>query len=157
MAVEARLFDVDDGRIEPGMPVTAVVDAFPEVDLAGEVVEVDDIATETNRRRSLRRVFRVRVRVEGLDVERMRPGMSVKVVVEDRRSDVLLVPRAALGWLDEESGGAVVAARRGGELAPVRIGRCDRRVCLLENGLSLGDRLAEYRVVADPQPAEEGR
>ena len=156
MIVEARLFDVDEGRIDPGMPVTAVVDAFPEAVLAGRVTEVDDIANETNRR-SLRRVFRVRVRVEGLDVERMRPGMSVKVVVEDRRPDSLLVPRAALGWVQEEAGGTVVAARPGGELVPVRIGPCDRLVCVLDDGLALGDRLADYGAVARPDAGEVAR
>jgi HlyD family secretion protein len=147
MIVEAQLFDVDDGRIEPGMPVTAVVDAFPDVDLSGAVIEVDDIANETHRR-SLRRVFRVRVRLHGLDLERMRPGMSVKVVVEDRRQEVLLVPRAALGWWAGETGGAVVAARPAGELQPVEIGPCNRQVCVLEEGLSAGDRLIDLRSAA---------
>ncbi len=153
MIVEARLFDVDDGTIEAGMPVAAVVDAFSEVDLAGEIIEVDDIANETNRR-SLRRAFRVRVRLDGLDLERMRPGMSVKVVVEDRRQEVLLVPRLALGWSGGEAGGSVVAARPAGELQPVEIGPCNRQVCVLESGLSLGDRLLEYRGAAALAPAE---
>lgn len=144
MLVEARLFDVDDGMIHSGMPVTAVVDAFPEVHLTGEVVEVDDIANETNRE-SPRRAFRTRVRLDGLDLERMRPGMSVKVVVEDRRDAVLLVPRAALGWSEAEAGGAVVAARSGGELQAVVIGPCNKDVCLLENGLAEHEQLDEYR------------
>lgn len=144
MIVDARLYDVDDGRIHPGMPVTAVVDAFPEVDLRGEVIEVSDIANVTSQR-SLRRVFATRVRLDGLDLERMRPGMSVKVVVEDRRQDVLLVPRAALGWAESEAGGAVVARRPGGELEAVEIGPCDRQVCVLENGLSEGATLSRYR------------
>ncbi len=143
MIVEAQLFDVDDGRIHPGMPVTAVVDAFPDVDLTGEVIEVDDIANETSRR-SLRRVFRTRVHLDGLDLERMRPGMSVKVVVEDRRQDVLLVPRAALGWSEGESGSAVVAATAAGELQAIEIGPCNRQFCVLTGGLSEGDRLSEY-------------
>lgn len=146
MIVEAQLFDVDDGRIHPGMPVTAVVDAFAELDLKGVVSEVDDIANETSRH-SLRRVFRARVRLEELDLERMRPGMSVKVVVEDYRQDVLLVPRASLGWSARESTGEVVAARPGGGLEAVEIGPCNREVCVLEGGLSEGERLTSYRSV----------
>ena len=143
MIVEARLFDVDDGRIRTGMPVSAVVDAFPETPLTGEVVEVDAIANETSRQ-SLRRVFRTKVRLEGLDVERMRPGMSVKVVAEAAARDVLLVPRRALGWQGGEAGRSVVAALADGELRSVSIGECDRRVCVLEDGLEEGQRLAGY-------------
>jgi multidrug efflux pump subunit AcrA (membrane-fusion protein) len=143
MIAEAALFDVDDGKIWPGMPVTATVDAFPELVLPGKIIEVDEIASQTNRD-SLKRVFRTRVRLQGLDLERMRPGMSVKVVVEDRRADVLLVPRAALGWSESGSGGAVVVGRADGSVDRVRIGPCNREDCVLEGDLAEGDRLSVF-------------
>ena len=144
MIAEAALFDVDDGKILPGMPVTATVDAFPELVLQGEVIEVDDIASETSRD-SLKRVFRTRVRLHGLDIERMRPGMSVKVIVEDSRTDALLVPRVTLGWSEREPGGSLVAARADGSVEEVRIGPCNRTECILESGLGEGDRLSAFR------------
>ena len=144
MIVEAKLFDVDDGKILPGMPVTAIVDAFPEHVLMGEVIDVDDIASET-RRDSLKRVFRTQVRLQGLDLERMRPGMSVKVVVENRRANVLLVPRVALGWSEGSTGGSIVGVRFDGGVEEVKIGPCSRDQCVLEKGLEEGERLSAFR------------
>ena len=83
-------------RSRPGCRCPPPSMPFRKFSCEGSDREVDDIANETSQR-SLRRVFRVRIRLEGLDLERMRPGMSVKVVAEDRLQDALLVPRAA--WL----------------------------------------------------------
>lgn len=156
MLVEARLFDVDDGRARVGLPVRAVVDAFPELDLTGEIVEVNNIANEPDRR-SQRRVFRTRVRLEGLDLDRMRPGMSVKVVVEERRPNVLLVPRAALGWSADGSGGSVAATRPDGNLDPVEIGPCNREVCVLLAGLEQGAGLVAHDRRRTSSPAGGAR
>jgi HlyD family secretion protein len=144
MIVEAQLFDVDDGAVEAGMLVSATVDAFPEIELRGEIIEVDDIANETSQRSS-RRVFRTRIRLEELDLERMRPGMSVKVVAELRLEDVLLIPRASLGWRQEGSAGGVVATLSNGEFESVGIGPCNETMCVLEEGVSEGERLARHR------------
>ncbi len=145
MIVEAQLFDVDDGRVQAGMRVSASVDAFPSIDLVGEVAEVEHIANATTTR-SLRRSFRTRIRLEGLDLENMRPGMSVKVVVRDEREHVLLLPRQAIGWSEV---GSVVVARAGGELQRVRIGPCNRDHCVLESGLVELDRLSALQA-AEP-------
>jgi multidrug efflux pump subunit AcrA (membrane-fusion protein) len=156
MIVEADLFDVDDGAVMPGMEVTAVVDAFPDVSLRGEIVEVDDIANETSQR-SLRRVFRTRVRLEELDLDRMRPGMSVKVVVRDHRDEVLLVPRMALGWVEEGTGGGVVAVLADGEVRRVAIGSCNVEFCVVEDGLSEGERLGTHGREVAPEYYGEAR
>ena len=144
MIVEAQYFDVDDGKIAAEMPVIAVIDAFPGNELKGEILEVGGVADELHRG-SLRRAFNTRIRLQGLDLERMRPGMSVKVVVVDQRLDLQLVPRAALGWSESEEGGSVVARRENGELRAVEIGPCTREACVLVAGLELGARLSRYR------------
>ena len=154
MMVEAQLFDVDDGQVRPGMPVQATVDAFPDVPLSGEILETDSIAKEESPR-SARRVFRTLVRVDGLDYDRMRPGMSVKIVVEDRREDVLLIPRVALDWMSEQSGSSIVAARPGGDHQPVTIGPCDATRCVLEDGLIAGDRVVAVRHTPPASGLEE--
>ena len=45
LAVRAQLFDVDDERVHPGQPVRARLDAFPDSELTGRVVTVDEMAS----------------------------------------------------------------------------------------------------------------
>ncbi len=137
MIVEARLFDVDDGRVAPGMDAVAILDAFPELTFAGRVREVDPIADQPSSR-SLRRVFRVRIDLDRLDLERMRPGMSVKVVIEERHPDVLLVPRECLEWRDD----GPRALRADGTWASVSLGACGALACVVEAGLEVAAPLA---------------
>ncbi|MEM7352826.1 MAG: efflux RND transporter periplasmic adaptor subunit [Acidobacteriota bacterium] len=143
MIVSARLFDVDDGRIEPGMRVTATLDAFPDQTFTGQVREIDQIADQASRR-SLRRFFRARIDLDELDVERMRPGMSVKVVIDDLQEDVLLVPRPSLDWADAGSR----ALLADGSWVPVTLGACDRAACVVEDGLEEGAALGRVGTAA---------
>lgn len=143
LRVEARLFDVDDGRIAPGMGVHATLDAFPERRFKGRVRDIDTIAQELDSR-SLRRSFRVQIELDDLDPERMRPGMSVKVVVDtEPLHDVLLIPRQSLTWLEDtppiRRSRALLAD---GSWRDVELGACNPMVCVLNSGLDEGARLA---------------
>jgi len=110
--VEAQLFDVDDGKIATGQPVRAFLDADPERELHGKVLRVDQIAQELSRN-SPRRAFQVLVTIDEFApdhgeslVDRLRPGMSVRVEVllaESRQVKVL--PRRCLAaWPPEQIG-----------------------------------------------------
>jgi multidrug resistance efflux pump len=137
MEVEAKLSDVDDGRIVPGLSVACVLDAYPERTYAGSIAEITPVAQEAAGR-SLRRAYNVRVTLKAPDVERMRPGMSVKVEVHPApREDVLLAPRAGL-----DLAGAKPRARlSSGETVDVTLGACNREECVIENGITDGARL----------------
>lgn len=138
LAVEARLFDVDDGRVAPGQPVEAWLDAFPDRRYTGRVRAIDDMANEAGRF-SLRRFFTVQVGLDEVDTELMRPGMSVKLVIANEPlEDVLLVPRTALDW----TAGDPRAATVGGSLVTVDLGPCNAFQCVVEAGLEEGDELA---------------
>jgi multidrug resistance efflux pump len=137
LMVEAVLFDVDDGRVAPGMEAVATLDAYPELRLPGRVAEVSPVAREVERS-TLRRYFRVAIALQRVDPERMRPGMSVKVEVETAaRDDVLVAPRVALD-LDADPPRAALA---GGGWAAVALGPCDAGRCVVERGLDPGARL----------------
>jgi multidrug resistance efflux pump len=137
MRVVAKLSDVDDGRIVPGLPVTCTLDAYPDREYAGRVGEIMPVAQEDGRR-SLRRVYSVRVDLESSDAARMRPGMSVKVeVLGPERDGVLLAPRAGL----DLAGTAPRARLASGRTVDVTLGPCNDDVCLVEDGLSEGERL----------------
>ena len=137
MQVEARLSDVDDGRIALGSRAQCTVDAYPDRSFGGEVVEIAPIAQE-EADASLRRSFRVVVRLDEADPERMRPGMSVRVEVSQPAIEqVLVAPRAALD-LTGEAPRALLAD--GGAVA-VRLGACTAAHCVVEEGLVEGARL----------------
>lgn len=96
MRVRARLSDVDDGRLQPGMKAVVTLDAHPEVDFEGYVSSITPVAQETGPG-SLRRAFTVNVRLSRTDPERMRPGMAARVrVTTETRKDALLAPRSSL-------------------------------------------------------------
>lgn len=136
--VAARLFDVDEGKVLPGMPATCRLDAFPKVALRGRVASVSSIAQEVPNSPT-RRAFAVIVSLEHSDPERMRPGMSVQVSVETQRiPDALVAPRAAL----DLSVNPPEAHLAGGGVAAVTLGPCSARECVVTSGLREGERLA---------------
>ncbi|HKQ60564.1 MAG TPA: efflux RND transporter periplasmic adaptor subunit [Candidatus Polarisedimenticolaceae bacterium] len=137
MQVVARLSDVDDGKIAPGMAVTCTLDAYPDRSYAGHVTEIAPVAS-TIEQNSSRRSFRVTIQLDAADPERMLPGMSVLAEVQlAPLPNVLLAPRGAL-----ELGSDKPRARLAdGSSAEVRLGPCDAQHCVIEQGLSEGTRL----------------
>lgn len=141
MMVVARLSDVDDGRIAPGMPAVCTLDAYPDRTFTGHVREIAPIAQEDSNQ-SMRRSFRVVIVLDEPDPERMRPGMSVRVeITETPADDVLIAPRVALD-LSSEPYHALLAD---GSTAEIRLGRCSTVACVIEEGLDEGARLRRRR------------
>jgi multidrug resistance efflux pump len=137
LQVEAKLSDVDDGRIAPQLPVTCVLDAYPDRQFTGRVGEITPVAQE-EQGRSLRRAYNVRIALDAPDAERMRPGMSVKVEVRrPSREDVLIAPRAGLDF----SAAKPRARLASGEDVDVTLGGCNRESCVVESGLADGAKL----------------
>lgn len=138
--VEAWLYDVDDGTVRVGTLVTATVDAFPDELWSGRVTAIGSVASEISSR-SLRRAFRVKIRLDDLDTAKMRPGMSVKAVLDSRLEDALIVPRAALRWREDDSKLVVEAVLRGGAAQPIDLGECNPQECVVLGGIEAGTAL----------------
>lgn len=138
LRVEAALADVDDGKVTAGMPVTVTLDAFPDVQFTGKIATISAVAQET-RRQSLRRQFEVIVVLDRLDAQRMRPGLSARVIVRRQTTpQVLLAPRAAIDF----SAAQPRAHLAGGEVKDVKFGACNAQDCIVLDGLTLGEKLA---------------
>ena len=138
MRVNASLADVDDGKIARGMPVTVTLDGYPDVTFTGRIDSISAVAQES-RRASLRRHFEVLVALDKLDPERMRPGLSARVVVRrDTQPSVLLAPRAAIDF----SGKSPRVRTENGGLKDVQLGACNAQDCVVRSGLEEGARLA---------------
>jgi HlyD family secretion protein len=141
MRVEAWLLDADDGRVREGAPAVCVCDAYPGEPRVGRVLTVAPAARELGER-GARRAFQVVVALDGGTGKRVTPGMSVRVEVESGRyPDVLLVPRAAL----DLAATPPRATLEGGSLRQVTIGACGPQECIVEAGLTEGQRLQSYR------------
>ena len=138
MVIHARVYDVDDGLVESGARIRARMDAFPDETFQGTVRHVERIAQPVSPT-STRRAFQAVIDLDELDPEKMRPGMSVKVVL-DRPAETgrLLVPRRALIWGDE---GPAVRLADGRSFA-VRLGACSSQRCVLDEGPEEGTELA---------------
>ncbi len=137
LRVKAALADVDDGKIAVGMPVTVTLDAFPQVPYTGRIVGISAVAQES-RRQSLRRQFEVQIALDKLDSERMRPGLSARVIVNrGRNAQLLLAPRAAIDF----SGPKPRAHLAGGETKEVKLGPCNAQDCVVLDGLTAGEKL----------------
>ena len=94
MQVWVAVNEADIGKIHPGQPVSFTVDAFPGETLRGEVGKVRLNASMTQNVVT----YTVEVITDNSN-GRLLPYLTANVKFEvDRRSDVLLVPNAALRW-----------------------------------------------------------
>ena len=133
--VNARLSEVDHGRIDVGMKARVVLDTWPDRVFEGEVVEVGSVADDSRERPG----FPVRVSLARPDPALMRPGLSARVeVVRGQWKDALTVPRAAVRLVD----GRTLAQRTGrAEPEPLEVAACTPLVCVVASGLREGDRV----------------
>jgi multidrug resistance efflux pump len=137
LRVSAALADVDDGRVAAGMPATVVLDGYPGVTFTGAVTSISAVAQESNRQ-SLRRAFKLTVNLSRIDVKRMRPGLSARVVVRTQTvANALIAPRAAL----DLSAKSPRAHLEGGKSVNVTVGACNAQDCVVTDGLKEGQRL----------------
>lgn len=137
LRVKAALADVDDGKIAVAMPATVTLDGFPAQPFSARVGAISAVAQES-RRASLRRQFDVLITLDRLDAERMRPGLSARIVIRrDARPNALLAPRAAIDF----AGKTPRARTAGGEMKEVQLGPCNAQDCVVVRGLDEGTRL----------------
>ena len=138
LEVAASLFDVDDGKVRVGQRAEVVLDSDPDTSWPASIAEVSPVAQESGPT-SLRRMFRVKARLERVDPIRMRPGLSARLTVfGESRRQALLVPRGGIDF----SRAAPAAILRDGTRAPVQLGPCDAEWCVEEKGPSEGTGLA---------------
>lgn len=133
MEVEARLSEVDMGRVAVGNEARVYLDTWPERAFKGRVEEVGSVAAEGGERSG----FKVRVSLDATDPQVMRPGLSTRVEVVSRKwENVLVVPRVAVRFTD----GKPEVARPGSpDPAAVTLAGCTATDCIVESGLSEGD------------------
>ncbi len=89
MTLDFGVPEVSLGMLEPGLPLTATSAAFPGEFFAGEIASLGTRVDPVNRN--------LTVRAELANPEqRLRPGMLMRVVVQRRPRQALVIPEAAL-------------------------------------------------------------
>lgn len=137
LRVLAALPDVDDGRAVIGQRTTVTLDGYPDRQFQGKVTSISAVARES-RRQSLRRNFDVLIALDQLDPDRMRPGLSARIIIHrEAAAQALLVPRAALDF----TGTQTRATLANGTSVEVTLGSCNAQDCVVVKGLEEGQKL----------------
>ena len=90
--VQALVDETDIGKVQPGMPVTITVDAYPNRPFQGTVLKIEPQSTVSQNVT----MFPVLVNIPNPD-GLLRPGMNAEVAVQiGQRQNVLAIPTAAL-------------------------------------------------------------
>jgi HlyD family secretion protein len=90
--VQALVDETDIGKVQPGMPVTITVDAYPNRPFTGAVLKIEPQSTVTQNVT----MFPVLVYIPNPD-GLLRPGMNAEVAIQiGQRQNVLAIPTAAL-------------------------------------------------------------
>ena len=145
LQVSVALPDVDDGRITPGMNATVTLDGYPGLEFKGRVTTISAVAQESARQ-SLRRAFKVIVKLDTIDSVRMRPGLSARVLIHrEQQPNRLIAPRTALDVTSAEP----VAALASGKRVKVKLGSCNAQECVVLSGLEEGQRLTRMDGVSN--------
>lgn len=139
LEVEVNLDETDVVRITQGITVAVTLDAFPGIEMSGEVIEIAPSAEV----QSGVVLYPVTVRLDPADLP-LRSGMTVNVTFSiEQRADTLLVPFRAV----ETEGGKAYVKRvtsLGSERVAVTLGLItDTQVEILE-GLEAGDVVTVY-------------
>jgi HlyD family secretion protein len=139
LEAEVNLDETDVVRIAMGMPVVVTVDAFPGVELSGQVIEISPTAEV----QSGVVLYPVTVRLDPTHLP-LRSGMTTNATfpVEERR-DTLMVPFRAV---ETEGGQAFVTLQTtaGSQRVPVKLGLITDTQIEILSGVSEGDVVAVY-------------
>lgn len=149
-------------RVAAGQPVLAASDAYPDAEFSGSITSVGSRVDPVSRSLAARAEF------DNPD-GRLRPGMLLRVRLQQQSRDTLQVPELSLQQIGQQAFVFRVGAEDKVEQVPVRIGaRRPGAVEILE-GLKAGDRIVVEGIVklksgakiveagaAPPAPARTG-
>jgi len=127
--------EIDISKLKKGQPVKIGVDAFPEKEFSGEVIEVANIGQQLPNTDA--KVFEVRIELYERDTI-LRPSMTTSnQVITQVLDSVLFVPLEAVHANDS----LTYVFTRSGKKQVVVLGESNENHIVVEMGLSKGDKL----------------
>jgi HlyD family secretion protein len=137
MAVETAVREFDVHRLRAGQRAGVMLDAFPDLRLAGVVDFIGNLASERASGRDEKH-FEVRIRLDATD-PLLRPGMTAEVEIElGKTTDALLVPIEAI-YEREGRRLCVVQSGRGFVDREITVGDSNDDFVAVVAGLEEGD------------------
>jgi len=150
LRVCGRVEEADRGRVKEGQPATVHVDAVPDKEFSGRVVEISGIAKIDFSGWPFPRNFDVSVQVEQPDA-RVRPGMSAtaRVAVEKLPACILIPPEATF----QKSGKTIAYVLSGSKFQErdIQVAKRGESQVAVAGGLMPGERVALKDPTAGPK------
>jgi HlyD family secretion protein len=139
MVVETRVRETDIHKVEKNQQVAVRVEAYPDLELTGEVTLVGTLAQEEKERRGAK-FFGVTVQIRESD-PRLRPGMTARVEIRvEERARAVYVPLEAV--FEKEGRTVCYVRKRGGPaVREVVLGPSNQDFVVVDKGLRPGDRV----------------
>ncbi len=139
MAIKVNIHESVVQRVAAGQYVKVSIDAFPDVELSGEVIKVAVVADSANAFMNPDlKVYPTTIRIDG-EHDWLRPGMSAEVkILVDSLEDVVYVPLQAITYYDDQR---VVYVKRGtrAERRDVEVGTFSEQFIEITSGLQQGE------------------
>ncbi|HWA59842.1 MAG TPA: efflux RND transporter periplasmic adaptor subunit [Caulobacteraceae bacterium] len=133
-------FDIPDrflSTLHPGSPITATSDSYPSVVFRGSIAQLDTRVNEQTRA--------IRARAEFPNPgARLRPGMLIKVSIDQGSRQALAAPEAAVQFSADQPYVYVIANRGGRTVAeqrPVATGANENGYIEIRDGLAGGEQI----------------
>lgn len=96
MRVEAEVAEADAGRLQVGQGASFFLDAYPDREYHGRLVQIRR-AVQAKASRPAEKVVKVTIDLETTDTQRMRPGMRLRGILEvERLENVVAIPNDAV-------------------------------------------------------------
>lgn len=142
LRISARADETERGRLALNETVNMLLDAIPDRQFTGKIVQISTIATiDFSAGWPVPRNFDLLIAIDQSD-PRLKPGMTSQLtIIVDRVPDSLTIPVEACF---QKSGRNVVYVRQGSRFQErtIEVGRRSRDRLLIASGLSSGDRVA---------------
>ncbi|MBN2320236.1 MAG: efflux RND transporter periplasmic adaptor subunit [Acidobacteria bacterium] len=139
MQVEGYVYDTEYGSIAPDTYCTVRFDALPDFQTGGKIISRTNVASRKGFATD-QKVFHVIVRLDKVDPQIMKPGMTARIDIPVvLAQDALSVPREYLG-VDSDGEYYVLAGLNAKEADPqsVMVGAVGDRMVEIVSGLSAG-------------------
>jgi RND family efflux transporter MFP subunit len=138
MRIKLYINEVDRQKMRKGLKAKITLDAYPETEFTGEVIDVARLAQKVSYESELKG-FEVYVSIDGQD-PRLKPGISAQVLIElENYKDKLYIP---VGTIFEKEGQTVVFPKGRQNPVAVYLGPRNEGYVIVERGLNEGMKLS---------------
>lgn len=145
MMARVLVREIDLHKISLGKPAEIRVDAYPDLELGGEVSFIGVLAERRQEIRGGEKYFRVHVSISG-ENNLLRPGMTsrVRIIAQKRAEKVLTVPIQAV-FLDDNVPFCFIVRGEFFEKRELNLGAQNEDVVQINEGVKRGDRVCLSR------------